>query len=231
MLNLIKLEFKKYKFNGSWLGILIANVAIMGIIALMYFDPASLEDEISLLSYQDAFAIIDTIVRTTFIIYASTLIAKFVIDEYRQKTISLMFTYPVSRKKLMTAKLTIIFVWTVLAIIVSNIVVTSAFVLTNNYFGYIPGALTTDIITDHVLRTLLTAVSAAGLGLIPLLFGMWKKSVPGTIVSSIVIVSIFSSSTNGFSLFEFVAVPIILAVVGIIIAYFSIRNVDKVDLV
>ena len=231
MLNLIKLEFKKNKFNGSWLGVLIANIAILGIVALMYFDPGALENEITMPNYQEAFFIIDTIIRATFIIYASTLIARFVIDEYRHKTMSLMFTYPVSRKKLIAAKLTIIFVWTTIAILLSNIVVTSALVLTNNYFGYIPGTLSSDILTEHVFRTLLNAVASAGLSLIPLLFGMWKKSVPGTIVSAILIVSIFGSTNGSVNLFSFIAVPITLAVVGILIAYFSIRNVDKVDLI
>ena len=233
MLNLIKLEFKKYKFKGSWLGVLIANLSLLAIVALMYFDPASLENELELLNYQTTFFTIDTIIRATFIIYASTLITKFVIDEYKNKTISLMFTYPVSRKKLIAAKLTIIFVWTALVIILSNIFITSALLLTNKYFGYIPGPLTADILIDHVLRTLLNAVAAAGLSLIPLLIGMWKKSVPGTIVSSIVIVSIFGSSTgtDGSSLFQYIAVSITLGILGIIVAIFSIRNVDKVDLV
>ena len=231
MLKLIKLELKKNKFNGSWLGILIANLCIMGLVALMYFDPETLENELVFIDFADAFSAIDTFVRATFIIYASVLIAKFVIEEYKNKTMSLMFSYPISRKKLIAAKLTIIFTWTFLTITLSNVVISGVLVLVNNYFGYIPGTLEMDTVINYVLKMLLNTVSAAGLSLIPLFFGMWKKSVPGTIVSAVLIVSIFSSSSGGFSLYSIIAVPIILAAIGILVAYLSIRNVDKVDLI
>ena len=227
MLKLIKLELKKNKFNGSWLGILIANVAIMAMILLLYFD----EHDISFPNYLEAFNIIDTFVRATFIIYASTLIAKFVIEEYRNKTMSLMFTYPINRKKLIAAKLVIVFIWTFLAIILSNFVITTILVLINNYFGYINDTLNTDLLFNNVLQILLNALAAAGLSLIPLFFGMWKKSVVGTIVSSVLIVSIIGSSNGGFSLYSIIAIPLGLAVIGIIIAYISINNIDKVDLI
>ena len=230
MLKLIKLEFKKNKFNGSLLGILIVNVAIIAMTLLMYFNFGSLEEEVSFSNYQEAFNIIDTFVRAAFIIYASTLIAKFVIEEYRNKTMSLMFTYPIDRKKLIAAKLVIVFIWTLFTIIFSNLVITTIFVLINNHYGYINEALTTDLIINNGLQILLNAVAAAGLGLIPLFFGMLKKSIVGTIVSSVLIVSFIGSNYGDFSLSSIIAIPLSLAVVGILIAYLSIRNIDKVDL-
>lgn len=231
MLKLIKLEFKKNKFNGSWLSLLIVNVAILGMMLLLYFDIESLEGELMFANYQELFSIIDTFVRAAFIIYASALIAKFVIEEYRNKTMSLMFTYPINRKKLIAAKLVIVFIWTFLAIILSNFVITTILVLINNYFGYINDILTTDILINNVSQILLNAIAAAGLSLIPLFFGMWKKSIVGTIVSSVLIVSIINSSNGGFSLYSIIAIPLGLAVIGILIAYISISKIDKIDLI
>jgi ABC-type transport system involved in multi-copper enzyme maturation permease subunit len=140
MLDQIRLEFRKHKFRGSWLGVLIANLAIMGLFALMYFEPG-MEEDSAMMSYADAFSFIETLVRSTFIIYASVLLAKFVIEEYKNKTISLMFTYPINRKKLMASKLIIVFVWTLLAIILSNAVVGGALLAVNHFVGKIPGTL------------------------------------------------------------------------------------------
>lgn len=231
VLNLIKLELKKNKFYGQWLGLLIANAAILALVALIYFDPGAAEEEMLLLSYADAFAFIDTVVRATFTIYASALIAKFVIDEYKNKTIALMFTYPTNRKKLMASKLVIVFVWTIFAILLSNFVIGSLLVLLNQFVGHIPDTLTADTLAATILQTLLFAVAAAGLSLITLFFGMWKKSVTATIVSAVLIVSVVNSSTGGFSLYSIIAIPLTLAAIGIFIAYLSIRNVDKEDLI
>jgi len=230
MLKLIRLELKKNKFRGHWLGILIANLVIMGLVALMYVDPG-MEEESAMHTYADALFFIDTLVRGTFIIYASVLPAKFVIEEYKNKTISLMFTYPINRKKLMAAKLIIVFVWTLLVIILSNAVLGGALLAVNHYGGRIPGTPEIGELVEISLRTLLNAVAAAGLSLIPLLVGMWKKSVPGTIVTAVLIVAVIGSSTGGFSLYSIITVPLALAAIGIFIAYLSIRNVDKADLI
>ncbi|MDI3410257.1 ABC transporter permease subunit [Bacillus sonorensis] len=49
--------------------------------------------------------LLGTFVRSVFIVFAGVLIAKLIIGEYKNRTITVMFTYPVSRKKLMAAKL------------------------------------------------------------------------------------------------------------------------------
>jgi len=230
VLNLIRLELKKNKFRGSWMGVLIANLVFMGLLALIYFEPV-MEEESVLIGYAELFSFIDTLVRSTFIIYASVLLAKFVIEEYKNKTITLMFTYPINRKKLMAAKLSIVFVWTLAVILLSNFIVGGAFLAVNHFVGHIPVALEPGELKAIALKTLLNAVAAAGLSLIPLLVGMRKKSVPGTIVTAVLIVAVVSSSTDGFSLYSIIAIPLTLAAIGILIAYISIRNVDKADLI
>ncbi|MNR47136.1 hypothetical protein D3C85_1661970 [compost metagenome] len=75
------------------------------------------------------------------------------------------------------------------------------------------------------------AVSAAGISLIPLFFGMRRHSVPFTIVSAVLIVSLLSSNNNGFALSNVIAIPIALCFIGILIAYMTIRNVDTKDVV
>lgn len=230
MLNLIKLEWKKHKFRGSWLGFIIVNAFMLFTFGVIYADPMSIAEEINFNSYAGAFAIIDTFVRIIFIVYASVLLAKFVIEEYKNKTMVLMFTYPISRKKLIAAKLMIVSVWTFLAIIVSNLILTGALVLANSFYGYIPGTLEMDVLIRHGLKVLFHAAASAGLSLIPLFFGMWKKSVPATIISAVLLVSIINSDTGGFTLSSIVAVPIVLAVIGVLIAYLSIYNIDRTDL-
>lgn len=229
MLHLIKLEFKKNKFKGNLLGVGIANIIISLFITLLYFDPVISED-VGILTYQEALFAIDTFIRATFIIYASVLLAKFVIEEYKSKTISLMFTYPVNRKKLIFAKLIIVALWTFLVIVASNIFVTGVFLTIDHSNHLIPETLDEGVIAKHAWNVLLNAVAAAGMSLIPLFFGMLKKSVPATVVSSIIIVAAICSNNNGFSLSMIIAVPLSLAAIGVLISYLSFRNIDKVDL-
>ena len=79
-------------------------------------------------NYEVALSVIDSFVRAVFIIFASTLIAKLIIGEYKFKTITLAFMYPISRKKLMVAKLAIVMLFTFSMIIISNALITTIFV-------------------------------------------------------------------------------------------------------
>ena len=75
----------------------------------------------------------------------------------------------------------------------------------------------------------MNAIAASGIALIPLYFGMRKYSIPTTIISSIIIVSVTSSNSGNFTLNDIIIIPITLAIVGLGIAYLAIRNIERVD--
>ncbi|MNI96793.1 hypothetical protein D3C73_1553190 [compost metagenome] len=58
---------------------------------------------------------------------------------------------------------------------------------------------------------------------------MRKKSVPATIVSAVLIASMLSSSFGSFRLENQVGVSLVLGLVGVSIAYLSIRNIEQQD--
>lgn len=59
---------------------------------------------------------------------------------------------------------------------------------------------------------------------------MKKYSTSTTIISSILIVMLVSSINGGFSLNDIIVIPLSLAVIGISVAYFAVRNIENVDL-
>lgn len=228
MRKLISLEIKKYKLYGYWKGIAIANLAIMGLLCSIYFAGKG-DGEIPFISYELVFIDFGSIIRATFTIFAATLIAKLVIDEYKNNSISLMFMYPIKRKQIMAAKLIIVAGFTFFTICASSLLIGSVFYLADSIFHFVPQALTAEVLRNGIIDMLLGAIASAGIALIPMYFGMLKKSVPATIVSSIILVSLSGSTNNGVSAFTYIAIPLVLAAIGCLIAYFSIRNIEKVD--
>lgn len=229
MRKLIGLEIRKFKLFSFIKNVLIANVIVMGALCATYFAEKS-DGIIAFPSFDMAFGAIGSMIRAIFIIFAAVLISKLIIDEYKNNSISLMFMYPINRKKIIIAKLIIVACFTFLTIFLSNLLVGSMFYLADSYFHFVPKALTSDVLVNGLLSMTLGAIASAGMALIPLYFGMRKKSVPTTIVSAIVLVSITSSSANNVNIFSFIFVPIALAIAGCVIAYFSFRNIEKVDI-
>ncbi|OWA35859.1 hypothetical protein B9G55_08185 [Saccharibacillus sp. O16] len=229
MLHLVKLELKKGSLRGYVYGALIAYAAIAAFLLLLYFFEGSDSSAPAFGSQLEILGIVNTMVGATFVVYSSALLSRLVIGEFKDKTMALLFAYPVNRKQLIFAKLSIVFAWCFANIVIGNIVIDAIMLTVNHYTGMVGGELSGSQLMQHVGFVLLQGVGAAGMSLLPLLVGLPRRSVPATIVSSIFIVSIINSNNGGFSLSSIIAIPLSLAAVGIFGAYLSFRNIDKAD--
>ncbi|WP_339179475.1 ABC transporter permease [Bacillus sp. FSL R5-0560] len=228
MLKLIRIELRKMKMGWYVRGVIIANLIILGFMWLVSYTEKA-EGTESFQSMDEAFVVIGTFVRAVFIVFGAVLIAKLVISEYKNKTIQVMFTYPVSRKKLLAAKLSISGGLTFITILVSNAFVATAYYMLNSIYHVIPGELSADVMSQHSVKMAVFAFGAAGTSLVPIFFGMRKHSVPATIISSVVIVILMSSTSPGLSLSSIVYIPLSLAAVGLFFSYMAVRKADKQD--
>ncbi len=231
MLHLVKLELKKGSLRGYVYGALIAYAAIAAFLLLLYFVEGSDSSAPAFGSQLEILNVVNTMVGATFVVYSSALLSRLIIGEFKDKTMALLFAYPVNRKQLIFAKLSIVFAWCFANIVIGNILVDTIMLTVNHYTGMVGGELAASDLLRHVGFVLLQGVGAAGMSLLPLLVGLPRRSVPATIVSSIFIVSIINSNNGGFSLSSIIAIPLSLAAIGIFGAYLSFRNIDKADVV
>lgn len=225
---LIKLEIKKFKLWKHWKGVLLANIGFIAFLCLIYGLEISGEN-VPFDSFDMVMLILGAIVRATFILYASFLIVNLVIDEYKHKTINIMFTYPIKRKKILAAKLMIVMVFTFFTVFLSTVFIGGLFVITQSAFDILPGAIGRDEIYNNLISTFFYSLATAAISLIPLLIGMPRKSATATIVTAIFLVCLTGSASEDFTLFSIIAVPISLGLLGLLIGYLSIRNIEKVD--
>lgn len=242
MLDLMKLEIKKHSLKRYVFASVITNLVIFGFLILLILTdkPSSvlfqeLEQELNfselIPNLSVGFDMLDTLVKTVFVVFASILIARLVIDEYKSKTISVMFMYPINRKKIIWAKLLIVMAFTVSAIFLSDIIQAAGLVLLNEILHFTPDFITVRLAGQAIAKFATSAAAFSGVGFIPLYFGMKKKSVPATIVSAVILVCILCSSNGGFSLSSIVYIPIALTLIGVAIAYLSFRNIEREDVI
>ncbi|MEC0793057.1 ABC transporter permease [Bacillus licheniformis] len=230
MLNLIKLEFKKTKLGWYYKGAVIANLCILGLLCLIGSEEKNLpQAKMSMADAASMLLVIGIFVRSVFIVFAGVLIAKLVIGEYKNRTITVMFTYPVSRKKLMAAKLLLTGGLTFLTMIVSELILAFIFSQLNDVYQFSPEKLTMHDVGNEIGSMLIYAASSTGLSFIPLYFGMRKQSVPATIVTSCILTTLLGQQSDEFSLASIIYIPISLVLVGIAIAFWSIRKIDQED--
>lgn len=138
--------------------------------------------------------------------------------------------YPINRKKLIISKLLLIMTFTLINIIFANIMINAIFFIYNSFAHVVSFNFDTTLIVEHTISVIVTAITASCISMIPLFFGMRKYSVPTTIVSSIIVTSLLSSSfSSHFNLNDIIFIPISLSIIGLVIAYLAIFNIEKID--
>lgn len=230
MWNLIYMEIKKVPLKPHIVGLLVANFIIF---LLSVFTSSLLTTSGNNISTLPGFSPVqlDTVslavmlIRATLLVWEAVLISLFIIEEYRNNTISLLFTYPISRAKLILIKLCLICGIMFLFYVLSNIFQYICIFLAGKYF---------DFVTFHIGNIavqMVTTISAILLGLLPLYVGIIKKSTIATIISSIIMVAIASNSQGSSAgLLSIPIAAISFGIIGIIFSAIAIKKMIFSDL-
>lgn len=164
-----------------------------------------------------------------FVLFGASLINQVVIDEYKNKTISLSFGYPISRKKLVMAKALFISLFVFLCTLVSFLLSGMTTYLLDQAFHIINGQPTAEDITTYLSKMIVHSLIVTLISLIPLFFfGIWKRATIPTILCAI-----FLMQFQNFSFLLNVdlntnIVNTVLCLLGVVSVYLSIKMVDRV---
>lgn len=229
LLKLIHLEIKKHKLFNYWLGVLIANISIIALMT-MIFIIEKMDLNVPFEDFDMLMSMSDTVIRATFLIFSSVIMVKIVIDEYKNNLISIMFTYPISRKKILLSKLLIVVIFTFTTVMFSSLLMSISVYLLNPILHIVPESISGENVLIYLTTSFFGALAAAGVSLIPLFFGLRKKSSNATIISAILLASITGSTIDGVSMVNLIAILVSLALIGVIIGYLTVRNIEHVDI-
>lgn len=229
MLKLMKLEVKKFKLRFLK-GTIIANLILLTLLIATAF-LSKPDNDAPFIDYSSMFLAISTFVRAVFIIYSAIYISKLIINEYKTKTINIMFTYPINRKKIMISKFLIVVIFSFTTMLLSSVFLDFSMYIVNNFSHFFKDTLTINLIVNNLINLVVYSLAFAFISLIPVYVGLKRKSGSATIVTGVILSSLLSNGSNGHSLSSTIIIPIILAIIGVVMVYLSIKDIDKVDVV
>ena len=119
-----------------------------------------------------------------FLVYSSVLTSRLVIREYEQKTITILFSYPLNRRQLIISKLVIIMAYTAISMTVGYICCSVYIILADRYFDMLAGSFALSFLQKWIPTVAVCTI----LSLWPFIIGMIHKSVPATVVTSLIVI-------------------------------------------
>ncbi|MCM1026442.1 MAG: ABC transporter permease [Roseburia sp.] len=183
MVRLMKLELKKIHFLRYLLMSAAALLLAMFFVFVALNDSGSQKD-----TFDSAFRAVQMIFVFVYVIFFAVLVSALVISEYNNKTILLMFTYPLDRKKLMASKLLLITLFMASSILAGYVCCALFLVGVDRRLDLIAGEFSAEVLQSWISAALSSTVVFCCLGLWSFAAGMLRKSVTVTIVSSMVFI-------------------------------------------
>ena len=221
MVHLLKLEIRKFRLSRKIM------TAIFAVAFCILFITVSLVD-----SMTDPEQTKDTFESTfIFLIYSSILTSTLVISEYSQRTITILFSYPLNKKLLIVIKMMLIMAFTAISLLFGYACCCGYIVGMDYAFDMLEGSFQISYLSEWVPMAVTSTIICSVLSWWPFVIGMIKKSVPATIVTSLIVLFvrqliITKNPTNQENLFQVVLVLIVTLVAVMIVFRGKVTKID-----
>ena len=166
--------------------------------------------------------------KAAFLIFEAYFLSTIFIDEFKQRTIFQLFSYPISKIKLLWGKVISVIVISFIAHFTAHLVIQLLIklvaVLTES--DYIP-------VVNQLINLVGISFGTVLIGVLPFVIGMIKYSTPITMLSGLGLAALLSNATPGSLTNNFVDSSLFLifaSFISIIIASVSIYNISRKDI-
>lgn len=192
MITLIELECRKCNLRGYVKSAIVITFVMLGFLYLFAYAPMlepNDEDMAIFSGYQNLIPMFVVLQMAVFSVLSAVMHAKLVIEEYTGKRVMLLFSYPVSRPKVLLSKLILVSAFTVTAMVLSSLVIFTVFGITERIVPLVNDSFTLAVFGRAAEITLVLAFAAAGIGTVAAGIGFMMKSVPAAIVAAVLAAS------------------------------------------
>lgn len=196
MIKLMKLELQRINLRPYYI-----SSAVFGIILLSftYFAAytAQVQQETQFMTYANIFRLTSVISIILFGVLSATMYAKLITEEYSGKRLALLFSYPVSRKKIFIAKVLVVFFFIFISMLLSAGISMIVFSVTESFAPIVTDTMSVHLLAEEFKMTAVSITAISAIGLLSLEFGFIKKSIPMTIISAFVLSGIYGNVSVG----------------------------------
>ncbi len=233
MLKLIKLEWKKNNI-GKYIrnALILAGCLCLFIFALAFLGIANDPDG-TLDAAEGMNAIsapIELFTSMSFLIFTSIMLSSFIVSAYKNKTMNLMFSYPIKRQKILASQMLAVWLFNFAALVLTKLAVYlcifagSKCMPSSFFIDFNMGDL------SFYLQLILKSGVIVSMSFIALFIGMIKKSSKTTIVTSFLLIFLTQANVGDFSMAGNALFPVVLTALSFLFAFLSIYNAERKDL-
>jgi len=195
MIKLMKLELKRMSLRPYIICVIAFS---MGLLAFIYFVAyvAQVEQELQFQEYKNIFRITMAVSIILFSILSAVMYSHLIIDEYTGNRPTLLFSYSVSRKSILIAKILVVFLFVLLSMLFCTMVPLTIFSITESISPIVGGDLKEELFASCQL-IVTSIISVASIGVVSMRNGFIKKSISMTLICAFALSGLFGNIAVG----------------------------------
>lgn len=196
MIKLMKLELQRLNLRPYYISSIIFEIVLL---MFNYFVAyvAQVEQETQFMNYANIFKFSGAISILLFGVLSATMYAKLIINEYAGKRLALLFSYPVSRKKIFMAKVMIVFCFLFVSMLLSTGIPIMIFAATESFSPLIADTMSIPLLIQVFEMTAISIIAISAIGILALGIGFLKKSTSATLISAFILSGIYGNIAIG----------------------------------
>lgn len=234
MVKLIRMEWKKNNLKKYiYSAVILAVLLCLFIFALAFWGIA--EDPDGTLDAAPGANVISSSVELftsmSFLIFTSVMLASFIVSAYKNKTMNLMFSYPIKRQKILASQMLAVWIFNYAALILTKL-----FIYTSIFVG--SRFMETSFIIDIDMGSLSFYAQLAvksfvivSMGFIALFVGIRMRSSKAAIITSFLLIFLTQANIGDFSMAGNRIFPAILTFISLGFAVLTICSAETKDLI
>ncbi len=234
MLKLIKLEWKKNNI-GKYIRnvIILAGILCLFIFALAYLGIANDPDTgIPDAAYgkETISSPIELFTSISFLVFTSVMLSSFLVSAYKNKTMNLMFSYPIKRQKILISAMLSVWIFNFISLILTKLLIYGC-ILLGSFF--MKSSFTIDFNMASLgfyIQLIAKSIVTVSMSFISLFIGMAMKSSKATIISSFLLIILTQANIGDLTMANNAVFPVILTIISLIFAFLSIWKAETKDL-
>ena len=233
MFKLIKLEWKK-----NHIGKYIRNAAILaGLLAFFVYalaflgianDPDGTLDAAE--GMEGISSSIELFTSMSFLIFTSVMLASFIVSAYKNKTMNLMFSYPIKRQKILASQMLAVWTFNYVALVFTKLLL---YACVSIGAKNMQSSFAIDFDMGNLsfyIQVLAKSFVIVSMSFIALYVGMAMKSSKAAIITSFLLIFLTQANVGDYSMAGKGVFPAVLTMISFVFAILSVCQAETKDL-
>lgn len=227
MLKLIRLEWKTNRIGRYLRNAVIMTAALMAF-SLIMAPELSADTTVAIYGKSALNAGVDLLTHMAYIIFTGVMLASFIVGAYENRTMHLLFSYPVRRKRILAAKMLAVWTFNFAALVLSKLAIYAWLLATKSF---------TKISAEEIrlgepslyLNILISSAVMVSISFVALLVGMRIHSSKAVIVAAVILTFFTQGNIGELTLSNSIPFYGALVLLSIAAVALTLADVERKD--